>query len=258
MNFVANEVRYVENLLEKKQLTPRKVTKELRMIAKYYLSQHDKQTSIEMLVEFMNQVSENGNRWRKTIESIVNDLIGKQDFELRDIEEIHITESELNTIKTLDSELEQRYAFGLIVYCKIWNYKKKGKFVRIESTTHFAKDCDVNAKREDREKLFHRLKTKGLVNIPRKTGSDSVEVLFVDHEGEPSLIIPIKNVEKFIYYYYDSVNKHKVKECAVCRDLILVKGKASTKYCDKCKREKELEQDRNYQKRKYLMGKDTQ
>ena len=44
MNFVVNEVRYVEDLLEKKQLTPRKVTKELRMIAKYYLSQHDKQT----------------------------------------------------------------------------------------------------------------------------------------------------------------------------------------------------------------------
>ena len=246
MNFVANEVRYVEDLLEKKQLTPRKVTKELRMIAKYYLSQYDKQTSIEMLVEFMNQVSENGNRWRKTIESIVNDLIGKQDFELRDIEEIHITESELNTIKALDSELEQRYAFGLIVYCKIWNYKKKGKFVRIESTTHFAKDCDVNVKRVDREKLFHRLKTKGLVGVPRKTGSDSVEVLFVDHEGESSLTIPIKNIEKFIYYYYDLVNKHKVKECAVCRDLILVKGNASTKYCDKCKREKELDKYKKY------------
>ena len=244
MNFVANEVQFVENLLEKKQLTPRKVTKELRMIAKYYLSQHDKQTSIEMLVDFMNQVSENGNRWRKTIESIVNDLIGKQDFELRDIEEIHITESELNTIKALDSELEQRYAFGLIVYCKIWNYKKKGKFVRIESTTHFAKDCDVRLDRDAKEKLFYRLKEKGLINVPRKTGSDSVEVLFVDHEGEPSLIIPIKNVEKFIYYYYDLVNKHKVKECTVCRDLILVKGNASTKYCDKCKREKELENTR--------------
>lgn len=246
MNFVANEVRYVENLLEKKQLTPRKVTKELRMIAKYYLSRHDKQTSIELLVDFINQVSDNGNRWRKTIESIVNDLIGKQDFELRDIEEIHITESELNSIKALDSDLEQRYAFGLIVYCKIWNYKKKGRFVRIDSTTHFAKDCDVNAKREDREKLFHRLKTKGLVNIPRKTGSDSVEVLFVDHEGEPSLTIPIKNIEKFIYYYYDWNGESKTKECAVCGELILVKGKASTKYCDKCKREKELERHKNY------------
>lgn len=246
MNFVANEVRYVEDLLEKKQLTPRKVTKELRMIAKYYLSQHDKQTSIEMLVEFMNQVSENGNRWRKTIESIVNDLIGKQDFELRDIEEIHITESELNTIKALDSELEQRYAFGLIVYCKIWNYKKKGKFVRIESTTHFAKDCDVRLDRDAKEKLFYRLKEKGLINVPRKTGSDSVEVLFVDHEGEPSLVIPIKNVEKFIYYYYDLVNKHKVKECAVCRDLILVKGNSPKKYCGECAKSKKNEQNKGY------------
>lgn len=245
MNFVANEVRYVENLLEKKQLTPRKVTKELRMIAKYYLSRHDKQTSIELLVDFINQVSDNGNRWRKTIESIVNDLIGKQDFELRDIEEIHITESELNTIKALDSDLEQRYAFGLIVYCKIWNYKKKGKFVRIDSTTHFAKDCDVRLGRDEKEKLFNRLKTKGLVNIPRKTGSDSVEVLFVDHDGEPTLVIPIKNIEKFIYYYYSWSGERKIKECAVCGELILVKGNKA-KYCNSCAKSVKNEQNKAY------------
>lgn len=251
MNFVANEVRYVENLLEKKQLTPRKVTKELRMIAKYYLSQHDKQTSIEMLVEFMNQVSENGNRWRKTIESIVNDLIGKQDFELRDIEEIHITESELNTIKALDSELEQRYAFGLIVYCKIWNYKKKGKFVRIESTTHFAKDCDVRLGRNEKEKLFNRLKTKGLVGVPRKIGSDSVEVLFVDHDGESSLTIPIKNIEKFIYYYYGWSGKHRVVCCDNCGDVVLDKGKTKPqKYCEPCKKLVKNQQIKNSRKNK--------
>ena len=107
----------------------------------------------------------------------------------------------------------------------------------------------MNAKREDREKLFHRLKTKGLVNIPRKTGSDSVEVLFVDHEGEPSLIIPIKNVEKFIYYYYSWNGERKIKECTFCGELLLVKNK-KTLYCDKCKKEKELLKYKTYNEKR--------
>lgn len=235
MNFVANELRHVETLLRENKVTYRKVSSDLRLIGKYYLSQYDKQTSIELMVDFMNRVSDNGEKWRKTITSIVNDLIGKEDFELRDIEEIYITKNELDIIKSLDSELEQKYTFGLIVYCKIWNYKKKGKFVRIESTTHFAKDCDVNLNRENREKLFNRLKNKELINIPRKTGSDSVEVLCVDYEGEVGLTIPIVHIEKFIYYFYQWSGKYKVKKCQECGELILIKSKTCPpKRCNNC------------------------
>lgn len=85
-----------------------------------------------------------------------------------------------------------------------------------------------------------------MINIPRKTGSDSVEVLCVDHEGEVVITIPIKHIEKFIYYFYQWSGKHKVKECQVCKDLILAKGNASTKYCGECKREKEIEKYRKY------------
>lgn len=47
------------------------------------------------------------------------------------------------------------------------------------------------------------------------------------------------------YMFFEQYCKGgKLKYCEVCGKLILVKGKASTKYCDKCKREKELENTR--------------
>ena len=236
MEFVVNEVKHVENLLKDKKVTPRKVMKELRLIVQYYLSKgYTKEETVELTVQFMNDVNGNssGEKWRKRIESTANDIISKQDYELRDIEEIHITNSELEVIKTLSSELEQKYAFGLLVYCKIWNYKKQGKFVRIESTTNFAKNVEVNAKAKDRELLFNRLQEKGLINVPRKTGSDSIEVLYVNYTDEVGITIPLEDIDKFIYYYYQWSNKGKIKRCEVCGELILTTSNRS-KYCKPC------------------------
>ena len=49
------------------------------------------------------------------------------------------------------------------------------------------------------------------------------------------------------YMFFEQYCKGgKLKYCEVCGKLILVKGNASTKYCDKCKREKELDKYKKY------------
>lgn len=57
------------------------------------------------------------------------------------------------------------------------------------------------------------------------------------NEGEPTIII--KDFREPIMYYLKYIGD-KVKNCEVCGEMLLVKGKRD-KYCKECKRKKELE-----------------
>ena len=243
MEFVVNEVKHVENLLKNKKVTPRKVMKELRLIVQYYLSKGcTKEETVELTVQFMNDVNGNssGEKWRKRIESTTNDIISKQDYELRDIEEIHITNSELEAIKSLNNDKLRRYAFGLLIRCKIINYKKHGQWVILDNTSVFLKEINVTAGGEKREKLFHELQTLGFIEITRMTGGSSIKLHYVNYLEEPVVTIPLKDINEYITYYEELVSNATIYHCLNCgvRCSWIPKKGRRPNYCRSCDKER--------------------
>ena len=251
VEFVVNEVKHVENLLRDKKVTPRKVMKELRLIVQYYLSKGcSKEETVELVVQFMSDVNGNdsGEKWRRRIESTVKDIISKQDYKLRDIEEIHITNSELETIKSLDDDKLRRYAFGLLVYCKVINYKKDSLWVELDKTTVFCRDIKVKLPNmEAREKMFKALQDSGLTVTSRKAGSLSLQVLFINKKEENIVhsISTIPNTpnpeETFInncmIFYDNYFNGKRYYVCQCCGKYDYVQKRSKPKYCPKCAEE---------------------
>ena len=221
MEIIANEVLYVENLLKNKKLTPRRVTKDIRLVVQYYLSKGmDETITLRNVVEFVNEVNgdKSGERWSKEIKGIIKDL--------NKIDKVTISKKEIEAISKLKTKNQKKYAWGLLLVCKIVNHEKTSQWVTINHTTKFCKMFEINvSSAEKREKIFHELVEKGYIRISCRVGSNSMELLFVDGECEDGVEIPTLNAltNEEIYFQNGNVlfnslfNGGKSYECLVCK-----------------------------------------
>lgn len=232
-------------------ISQRKTSRDLKYIAKYLLGNgFSEDYTISYLIDFMNKYNNSGNRWKNTIIGIVKDIRKQNNYYLRDINEIRITQNEINTIKNINwsdirlNDRIKRYAFGLVVYAKILRQKQKDGWVRIDNTSVFCDDIGVKKQNiEIREKTFNKLQELGLLETPRKTGSDSIKVLFIDwEEHDDDIIIPLNMIDEFKEYYSVCIDGTKFicQECGMIFNI----NERKPKYCSKCLKERVKERDR--------------
>lgn len=256
MNFIVNERKYVEDILQSGQPNQRNTSRDLRLIAKYLLNDGMSYDDVIMfLVKFMDSYNASGDRWRKTITGIVKDIVKQQNFYLRDIQEIRITQKELKTIKKIEwkenhslTNRLQRYAFGLLIYAKILRVKQQDGWIEISNTSVFCKDCGIkkNGTSSDKETAFNKLKQLELLEIPRLTGKLSVNLLFIDwEEHEDDIIIPLKDIENF-KQYFDCFITNESYQCQMCHNIYPKKTSRTPTYCEKCGKERERKRVSKY------------
>lgn len=248
MDIIANEVRYVEKLLANKTLTTRKASKEIRLVAQYHLSSGlSVEEATEETVGFIGQVNGNnsGEKWRKTINGMIKDILKKNDLKMRQVDTIYFSKKEVETIASLDKEVQRRYAWGILVLCKVINHGKKNKWLTIEHTNKFCKKIGVRLSTvKNRELVFHELKNAQLLKISRQTGNTSMEVLYIEDEGEIVASCPTFNHLTFEENYFENAmklyemifNGARVYKCEVCKGYALAKTRTK-KYCDTCAEE---------------------
>ena len=240
--------------METGDISQRKTSRDLKYIAKYLLGNgFSEDYTISYLIDFMNNYNNSGSRWKNTIVGIVKDIKKQNNYFLRDINEIRITQNEINTIKNInwngqDKDRLMRYAFGLIVYVKILRQKQKDGWVKMDNTSVFCKDIGIRpGTTKEREITFNKLQELGLLETPRKTGSDSIKVLFVDWEGhEDDIIIPLDKIEEFKNYYEVYITEIKF----ICEDcgLIFNRNDVRQKFCIECIKERRRKRERERRK----------
>lgn len=231
--------------METNDISQRKTSRDLKYIAKYLLGNgFSEDYTISYLIDFMNNYNNSGSRWKNTIIGIVKDIRKQNNYYLRDVNEIRITRNEISTIKNISwsdirlNDRMKRYAFGLIVYAKILRQKQKDGWVRIDNTSVFCDDIGVKKQNvEIREKTFNKLQELGLLETPRKTGSDSIKVLFIDwEEHDDDIIIPLNMIEDFKEYYDVYIDGTKII-CYCCGNVV-EKSHGNQKYCAECDKER--------------------
>ena len=89
--------------METGDISQRKTSRDLKYIAKYLLGNgFSEEYTISYLIDFMNNYNNSGSRWKNTIVGIVKDIRKQNNYFLRDINEIRITQNEINTIKNIN------------------------------------------------------------------------------------------------------------------------------------------------------------
>lgn len=238
---ILNEKKYAEALLEGKELSNKPST-DVYVLVKYYyhlgLSPDD---VMDKVMEFLEEVTGNSKGWKSKIKRSVKTL---KDSKLNIVEEVHITKLEMDTILALKNEPLEKLAFGLLVWLKVHNVAKgkQNEWLNLGNSLGLFRDIQVNRNSVDRELMIGTLEELGYVFNSIRSGSCSMKLNYIDLEGEPALTIT--SFDDFILDYYAYIGS-KVIKCEECGKRVLVKGNARTQYCPPCKKEKQLEQQRN-------------
>lgn len=267
---ILNEKTYVHKILNENYVDPY-INNPLRILAKHYVIEG--YTKKQVYDEVINYAckhyqkdkggEKNNRKYEKEelelkVEKFAKKAINKRKqlekrektYKLFEIDKIHITKNELYKISMLNNFTMERLAYVMLVLSKIY----KAKYGNIDSD--YRVECNRNV--FDEAFVPYTTKNKHLINEMKQTGhlqpdedrSDSryVKVMFADKDDDSEIAITILDFRNFAYTYDQYRGSKMIKNCTECN--VLFEKKSSThKYCDKCKRDKELQHHRERMKK---------
>lgn len=234
---VTNEVEWARDAIERRDLG-NKSFETLRRVAGYYLqeglSPKDARQRLEEFLLSCDPKAVIGN-WEKRMDDAMR---AAQKYPLIVVDGVDITQKELDTINGVGAVQARRLAFTLLCFAKFFN-KVKGKndgWVNSPDTDVLrAANIDVSIAKQSA--IFKSLKDAGLIKIPMRVDSISVQVLFVDNKGKSVWHVDdFRNLGYQYMYRYGSGAYCKCESCGIV--FPLSRGRDARgrhkKYCPDC------------------------
>lgn len=188
---ILNEKRHVEKLLNESFLSSNPLA-DMRVLIKHYVIQGKKKKEVitEVMNFLSNRIKKNKfdcEKWEKNVTSAFNRIIREKkkkvckgkDFFLYEINDIHITQTELKKIRIINDEEQEKLAFVILVNSKINKLKYGNEMYGVSCNRKLYLEAELKFTHANK-KLINELKGKGLIVPSKHHQSDYIEVLFVD------------------------------------------------------------------------------
>jgi hypothetical protein len=232
MKLVLNEKELVRKSLEEGYID-KKPTNTIKILIKhYFLNGMDKQQVRATIDDFLkrNLVKYNPVKWDDILTKLIKKA-EKDTHELTVVENVHITNTELNIIQNINNIELEKLTFTYLVYSKIYN-KINGNdadWVNADRSEIF-KDAKIAASTQKQRLMVNDLIELGLIESSKRRNCSNKKVLFADHVGEPELEITDFREIGFVYMKRKGEN---IGECDCCNRLFKVKNNKH-KFCKPC------------------------
>ena len=222
--------------------------KVVMLIGKYYyslgLERQEVYKSINSyLKERMDKYTP--KKWSEMINNILDTIEKNGWYDLIDVNSISITEAEWDTVVGIDNVKLEKIAFVLLCYIKV--YRARGsKNDKINNISDILKESGLRAVDENKI-LFADLRDLGLIQIGTLKHM-FIKPLYINEESEE--YIKVEDFDKVVGYYDEYKNGVKYGRCKVCGKRIRISKNNKNKYCNICKKEKEIEKTLRYRAKK--------
>lgn len=288
LGVIVDEKKLAEEILQYKK-SKKGIGKNISLMVKYYYivkNITDKQELKEKIFELLKKKYEGFKRgkWEKTVDRSVTLFLKNVKFKKEDkvnnerdffpnkefvkIENVKITNNELQYIKQLDDKNLEKIAFTMLVYAKITNCILREDLNWVgQSITNIFKEAKVNLKGKDKELLLHKLYNTKLkeieiidketgeiitedinyISMPKSNSKNSFKINYADYNNgkEDDIEITIEDFNSVIYYYLIWKGE-KWKKCENCKSRWFKPTNNKSKYCAKCAKEIKNEQNKIY------------
>ena len=245
MALIGNEMEYAKKILTG-AVKEKNLFKALVILTKYYyfeLGMNDKEIekNLRLYIKAMG-----GDVDDEAIENIIKSNTSSK-TNINKLDHIIITVQEWQTIQEMGrTERERKLLFTLLCMYKVkigLGYSDNG-LVKIEYT-QLNSLAHVVFKSTERIDVFRYLIECGMIEMGMGQLASRVKLHYVFPDSKQ--LIKITDFEAFNVYYDYLKKGGRLITCKECGKLVHVANKQdrSTKYCKDCKREKQLEQQRN-------------
>lgn len=225
-----NERDYVDQILSDNIFIGKPVT-DLGIAAKYYFAEGYTQKDVRRkLDELLLRCDPNANLvlWSDTLDKQVRRATRR---DLVEIDYIPITAPEIKTIDSLPSRTLKKLAFSYLCVAKYYNAANEQNSDWANLPVRDICSMGGIAIPVDKQyELRGELADMGLLQLSVAVDNVNARVLFVDHEGDPVLLVD--DMRNLGNQYFQFMGEKYVK-CASCG---LVIGRRSNRqlYCSKC------------------------
>lgn len=231
-----NEYTYAENLLNKQDLKAcdlgDKPSSTLNLLARYYreIGKNDDEIK-EFLSDFLNRCLKDKYKESKWIDSIFYQVIKSKKYNLKKVDNVIVTKSEIEIIQSVKGKSRQKVLFTLLILAKYYNAvsDKNKNWTNLEYKKIF-KLANVQLSIQNQALLINDLYNCGFVNVSKNVGKPNIQVNFVDNESDTVLTIArLKDLGKE-YLMFCGEDYIRCQKCGT-----LVKNyKNTNKYCKTC------------------------
>ena len=236
MDIIMNEYTYAKNLLNKQDLKAcdlgDKPSSTLNLLARYYreIGKNDDEIK-ECLSDFLNRCLKDKYKESKWIDSIFYQVIKSKKYNLKKVDNVIVTKSEIEIIQSVKGKSRQKVLFTLLVLAKYYNAvsDKNKNWTNLEYKKIF-KLANVQLSIQNQALLINDLYNCGFVNVSKNVGKPNIQVNFVDNESDTVLTIArLKDLGKE-YLMFCGEDYIRCQKCGT-----LVKNyKNTNKYCKTC------------------------
>ena len=243
MDIIMNEYTYAENLLNKQDLKAcdlgDKPSSTLNLLARYYreIGKNDDEIK-ELLSDFLNRCLKDKYKESKWIDSIFYQVVKSKKYNLKKVDNVIVTKSEMEIIQSVKGKSRQKVLFTLLILAKYYNAvsDKNKNWTNLEYKKIF-KLANVQLSIQNQALLINDLYNCGFVNVSKNVGKPNIQVNFVDNESDTVLTITrLKDLGKE-YLMFCGEDYIRCQKCGT-----LVKNYRNTNtYCKTCGQYQQIE-----------------
>ena len=244
---ILNEAKYASDIYAGKNKDVKSVMSKIRYITRYFLYVENKsdEENYRQSVEWM---SKNHNNFDESCYSnLITDAIKKaHKYPFYSVENIKITQSELDIISSLDNLRAEKILFVLLCMAKqqsISNGFTNG-LVKY-SITELCKMARISVPADDREYILYDIVQRGFLGYPKKNNTQCLIVNFINDEDDVILNLDEIDCQELAYTYLCWKNNGKgYTKCQRCHKTIKQSKTKPRKYCEECGKDVLTEQKR--------------
>lgn len=243
---ILNEEKYAKELYDGKNDEIKSTMSKIRYITRYLIHSEGKtdEDTYKLSIEWMKKHHNNFDE--SCYSNVISDAIKKaHQYPFYIIDNIKITQSELEAISSLDNLREEKVLFVLLCMAKQQRLSNGFTDGLVKySITELCKMARISVPAEDREYILYEIVQKGLLGYPKKNNTQCLIINFINTD-EVVLELDETDCQELAYVYLNWKNGGKeYTKCQKCNKLMKQSKTKPKKYCETCGKEVERENTR--------------
>lgn len=243
---ILNEEKYAKDLYYGENQDVKSIMTKIRYITRY-LVHSERKSNDEVYRDTVKWLRRHHNNFDESgYSNVISDAIkGAAKYPFYIIDNIKITQSELEAISSLDNLRAEKILFVLL--CMAKQQSMSNGFVNglvKYSITELCKTARVSVPADDREYILYEIVKRGLLGYPKKNNTQCLIVNFINTD-EVVLELDEADCQELAYVYLNWKNNGKgYTKCQRCNRLMKQSKTKPKKYCEECAKEVQKEQKR--------------
>ena len=234
---ILNEEKYAKTLYDGKNNEVKSAMAKIRYVTRYLIHSEKRvdedvyRLTVEWLKKYHNNFDES------YYSNLISDAIKKaHQYPFYVIDNIKITQSELDIISSLDNLRAEKVLFVLLCMAKQQRLSNGFTNGLVKySITELCKMARVSVPTDDREYILYEIVKRGFLGYPKKNNTQCLIVNFIDNENDVVLELDEVDCQELAYAYLNWKNKGEgYGHCEFCGRLMKQLKRNPKRFCEDC------------------------